>query len=196
VTGPVRTRDWAALDYYRELGVAPDASRAAIDEAYRRQAKTWHPDRNADARAEDRFKALNAAYVVLRDPASRRAYDDFRARVDEGRLYGGTGSPPPPPGRAWSRASEPPAPPRRPRRAVTVPDPVRVGIGVAMLVAAAVAAVWALVGELPSNSAGDTRLAVQITLLIMAAKLVGGAYLVIRYPQLRARWHRPPPRTA
>jgi hypothetical protein len=59
-----------------------------------------------------------------------------------------------------------------------------------------VATVWALVGDLPSNSAGDTHRAVQITLLIMAAKLVGGAYVVIRYPQLRARWHRPPPRTA
>src|SRR5262245_47996618 len=83
----MRTREWAGVDYYRELGISPEASRPAVDEAYRRQAKTWHPDRNPDAEAEDRFKRLNAAYAALRDPASGQAYDDYRARVAEGRLY-------------------------------------------------------------------------------------------------------------
>jgi hypothetical protein len=74
----------------------------------------------------------------------------------------------------------------------SLPDPARVAIAVAMMVAGVASVVWALVGELPSNTAGDTRMAVQITLGIMAAKLVGCGWVVLRYPQLRARWHHPP----
>jgi hypothetical protein len=185
MAGRVRTRDWSAVDYYRELGVTPDASAPAIDEAFRRQAKTWHPDRNSDIRAEDRFKRLNAAYAVLRDPTTRRAYDDFRFRVSAGLLY--AADPGPQAGNPWV---PPPRPVRAHRVRRPVPDGVRVGFGVAMLVLAVVAAVWALFGDLPSNTAGDTSLAVQITLWIMAAKLIGCGYVVIRYPQLRARWHR------
>ena len=88
MAGHLRTRDWPGIDYYAELGITADASRPAIDEAYRRRAKALHPDRNPDAAAEERFKRLAAAYAVLRDPATRRAYDDFRHRVASGSLYG------------------------------------------------------------------------------------------------------------
>ncbi len=98
MTGRVRTREWSGVDYYAELGIAPGVSRAAVDEAFRRQAKALHPDRNPEATAEDRFKRLSAAYEVLRDPATRRAYDEFRFRVDDGpalRRADGSGSVPP-----------------------------------------------------------------------------------------------------
>jgi hypothetical protein len=196
MAGRLRTREWSGVDYYRDLGVAIGASRAAIDEAFRRQAKAWHPDRNPDHAAEERFKRVVAAYEVLRDPATREAYDDYRARIADGRLYERGWSVPPRPAAGAPRDSAwvPPArpAPRRRHRSWTLPGPVRVGLAVAMMVAGLVAVVWALVGELPSNSAGDTRLAVQITLAIMAAKLLGGGWVVLRYPQLRARWHRPP----
>ena len=132
----LRTREWMGVDYYGELGVAQDASRVAIDEAYRRQAKALHPDRNPDASAEDRFKRLTAAYEVLRDPASRQAYDDFRYRVDAGLLYSarpGSGA-----GDAESRPSSyatgrmtPPGPVRRARR--PLPNGVRKAIGYGLL---------------------------------------------------------------
>jgi DnaJ domain len=194
MAGRVRTREWSGIDYYRELGVAPGAARSDIDEAYRRLAKAWHPDRNPDAEAEDRFKRVTAAYEVLSNPATRAAYDDFRFRVDAGRL----GSSPPPPWRdppsptGWTPPTPRPAR-RRPRRQWKMPDRLRIGIGVAMLVLAAASVLWTLFGDLPRNTAGDTVLAVQVTLWIMAAKLAGGAYVVIKYPQLRARWHHPPP---
>jgi hypothetical protein len=193
VAGWVRTREWSGVDYYRELGVEPRASRPAIDEAFRREAKAWHPDRNRDAVAEERFKRLTAAYEVLRDPVTRQAYDDFRARIAEGRLYDPAWTAPrsaPPAGSTWV---PPTGPPRRRRRRWRLPDRVRLGIGVAMLVAGVAALAWAFLGELPSHTAGDTRVAVQVTLGIMAAKLFGGGWVVIRYPQLRARWHHPPP---
>jgi hypothetical protein len=191
MAGRVRTREWSGVDYYRDLGVDVRASRPAIDEAYRREAKAWHPDRNPDHAAEERFKQVVAAYEVLRDPATRAAYDDYRARIAEGRLYeGGWSVPPRPPSGTWAPPDRPAR--RRPHRSWALPGPVRVGLAVLLMVTGIVAVAWALVGELPSNTAGDTRLAVQITLWIMAAKLVACGWVVLRYPQLRARWHHPP----
>lgn len=191
----MRTRDWPGIDYYAELGVTADASRPAIDEAYRRRAKALHPDRNPDAAAEERFKRLAAAYEVLRDPVTRRAYDDFRHRVDSGSLYGrpyaGPQSPGPSARQADSWSSAGPSPVRK-RRIPKVPAKLRVGLGFALIVVGIAAALWALLGDLPAPTAGDTPVAVQITLGIMAAKLVACGVVVIKYPQLRARWHRPP----
>ena len=65
-------------DPYVILGVRPDADDATIKKAYRRLAQEHHPDRNEDdARAEERFKEVSAAYAVLSDPDRRRAYDEF-----------------------------------------------------------------------------------------------------------------------
>ncbi len=185
----LRTREWSGVDYYAELGIAPNASRAAVDEAYRRRAKELHPDTNPDPTAEARFKRLTAAYEVLRDPASREAYDDFRFRVDYGLLYAAE------PGRARPEAParpQNPVPPatRRPRR--PLPNGVRDGLGWTLIVAGLAAVLWALTGPLPSHTAGDTDLAVQITLGIMAAKLLACGVVAIKYPALKARWHREP----
>ena len=52
-------------DYYEILGVKPDASEAEIKAAYRKLARKYHPDKNKDAGAEDKFKAVNEANEVL-----------------------------------------------------------------------------------------------------------------------------------
>jgi hypothetical protein len=64
------------VNHYDVLGVPADATLAHIRIAYRSAAQLCHPDRNAgNLRAEARFKALGAAYRVLRQPALRRAFD-------------------------------------------------------------------------------------------------------------------------
>jgi DnaJ-class molecular chaperone len=65
-------------DLYAELGVARDADEEALRKAYRQLARRHHPDVNpGDAAAEERFKAVSAAYAVLSDPERRRNYDEF-----------------------------------------------------------------------------------------------------------------------
>lgn len=66
-------------DYYDILGVKPEASEAEIKAAYRKLARQYHPDKNKDAGAEEKFKAINEANEVLRDKEKRRAYDQVRA---------------------------------------------------------------------------------------------------------------------
>ena len=62
-------------DYYKDLGVGRDASPEDIKRAYHRMARKLHPDVNADAESEDRFKRVSQAYDVLSDTDKRRAYD-------------------------------------------------------------------------------------------------------------------------
>lgn len=62
-------------DYYETLGVGRTASQEEIQKAYRTLARRWHPDINKEAGAEDRFKAINEAYEVLKDPEKRAQYD-------------------------------------------------------------------------------------------------------------------------
>src|SRR6476659_2764178 len=65
-------------DYYELLGIQRGADDAAIKAAYRRLAKECHPDRQGGCKnAEARFKAVNEAYDVLKDPQKRAAYDRF-----------------------------------------------------------------------------------------------------------------------
>ena len=64
-------------DFYQILGVPRDASQEDIQRAYRKLARTYHPDVNHDPGAEDRFKEVSEAYDVLSDPATRRRYDAF-----------------------------------------------------------------------------------------------------------------------
>lgn len=74
-------------DYYKALGVAPDASAEDIKRTFRKNARKYHPDINTDADAETKFKDVNEAYEVLKDPEKRAAYDQLRngPPPDEGR---------------------------------------------------------------------------------------------------------------
>jgi curved DNA-binding protein len=67
-------------DYYATLGVAKSASAKDIKQAYRKQARKYHPDVNpGDKSAEARFKEINEAYEVLGDPEKRKKYDELGA---------------------------------------------------------------------------------------------------------------------
>ena len=70
-------------DYYGVLGVARDAGADSVKAAYRKQARRLHPDVNKDPSAEDRFKQLNEAYEVLKDPEKRAKYDRLGANWEE-----------------------------------------------------------------------------------------------------------------
>lgn len=62
-------------DYYAALGVARDASEAAIKSAYRKLAQKYHPDVTKDPKGEEKFKDIAEAYQTLKDPEKRAAYD-------------------------------------------------------------------------------------------------------------------------
>jgi len=57
------------------LGVARDADAKAIKDAFRTLALKYHPDRNKEPGAEERFKQIAEAYAVLSDPKKRAEYD-------------------------------------------------------------------------------------------------------------------------
>jgi molecular chaperone DnaJ len=66
-----------ARDYYGLLGLSRDADTDQIKKAYRRLAMKYHPDRNGEPDAEERFKEVTEAYEVLRDPRKRELYDRY-----------------------------------------------------------------------------------------------------------------------
>jgi len=68
----------AKQDFYELLGCAKGAGAEDLKRAYRKLAMQWHPDRNpGDKAAEQKFKAINEAYDVLKDDQKRAAYDRF-----------------------------------------------------------------------------------------------------------------------
>lgn len=80
----------AKRDYYEVLGVQLTASDADMKAAFRKLAMQHHPDRNpGDKDCEHRFKEINEAYDVLKDPQKRAAYDRFGHAAFE---QGGMGS--------------------------------------------------------------------------------------------------------
>jgi molecular chaperone DnaJ len=72
-------------DYYEVLGLARDAGDKELKSAFRRLAKEHHPDYNqGDAASEARFKEINEAYEVLKDPQKRAAYEQYGHSAFEG----------------------------------------------------------------------------------------------------------------
>ncbi len=64
-------------DYYKIMGVPRDASDEDIKRAHRKLARRYHPDVSQEKDAEAKFKELNEAHEVLRDPEKRAAYDQL-----------------------------------------------------------------------------------------------------------------------
>lgn len=63
-------------DLYQLLGLTKEASEEDIQRAHRKLVREYHPDANPeDARAEERFKAVQQAYEILSDGNKRREYD-------------------------------------------------------------------------------------------------------------------------
>ena len=75
-------------DYYQILGVSRSANDDELKKAYRKLALKYHPDKNKDPGAEEKFKQIGEAYDVLSDPKKRRIYD----QVGEEGLKGGLGA--------------------------------------------------------------------------------------------------------
>ena len=67
----------ANRDYYDVLGVSKTDNDEGIRRAYRKMAMEYHPDRNKEAGAEEKFKEINEAYQVLSDPKKRNQYDTY-----------------------------------------------------------------------------------------------------------------------
>lgn len=74
-------------DYYKTLGVSKDATDKEIQKAYRKLAHKYHPDSNKSKEAEEKFKKINEAYNVLKDPEKRKAYNQFGNRWESGGGY-------------------------------------------------------------------------------------------------------------
>jgi curved DNA-binding protein len=85
-------------DYYKILGVARDANQEEIKRVYRRLARKYHPDVSKEANAEERFKEVQEAYEVLKDPEKRAAYDQLGSNWRSGQEF----RPPP----DWGRGFE------------------------------------------------------------------------------------------
>lgn len=77
-------------DYYEILGINKDASADEIKKAFRKAAIKYHPDKEGGD--ETKFKEVNEAYEVLKDPSKRQRYDQF-GHAGVGNGAGGSGNP-------------------------------------------------------------------------------------------------------
>ena len=74
----------AKKDYYEILGIDHSASKEEIKKVYRKLALQYHPDKNKDKSAEEKFKEISEAYAVLYDDEKRKMYDQHgHAGIDQ-----------------------------------------------------------------------------------------------------------------
>ena len=69
--------------FYAALGVTPDADLSVIKQAYRERAKALHPDAHSQTSDLVRFRKVNEAWEVLRNPSKRAQYDQGLAAINE-----------------------------------------------------------------------------------------------------------------
>lgn len=74
-------------DYYQVMGVERGASQEDIKRAYRKLARKYHPDVSKEKDAEAKFKELQEAHEVLKDPEKRAAYDQLGANWRQGQDF-------------------------------------------------------------------------------------------------------------
>lgn len=81
-------------ELYDQLEVAPNASTDDIIKSFRKLAMKYHPDKNPDPAAAEKFKAISAAREILSDPEKREMYDNFGMDAFKGGPGGGPGMSP------------------------------------------------------------------------------------------------------
>src|SRR5579862_8229655 len=74
-------------DYYTTLGLSRTATDEEIKRAYRKLARKYHPDVSKEKNAEERFKEVQEAYEVLKDPKKREAYDQLGSQWKSGQEF-------------------------------------------------------------------------------------------------------------
>ena len=84
-------------DYYKVLGVERSAPQEELAKAYRKLVRKYHPDVSKEPNAEEKFKQINEAYEVLKDPEKRKRYDKLGKDWKHGQDFR------PPPGYQYQR---------------------------------------------------------------------------------------------